>query len=299
MMKEAHGYREAVEAAQFLARRWSRRPRVGIVLGSGLGQVVSRIREAKEIPYKSIPHFPRLTVKGHAGRLHLGFWGQVPVAILEGRVHLYEGYAPAEVAFPTRVMALAGVECMVLTCAAGGIAPRAVPGSFMIFSDHLNLLGSSPLAGPREERWGERFVDLTEAYDPRLRRYARQAAAALRLKCFEGIYAAVPGPHYETPAEIQALKRLGASAVGMSVVPEVLAARQLGARVLAIAVIANRAAGLSGRPLSHAEVLDAGKRTAHNLARLLNELLPKLEPKGREITNGAGPPLKASRRWWK
>lgn len=270
------GYPEAIEAARLVERRWGTRPHVGIILGSGLGPVVDRIHVQKKVSYKSIPYFPRPTVAGHAGTLHLGSCGKVPVVVLEGRMHFYEGYSRAEVVFPTRVLALLGVETLVLTCAAGGIARRAEPGSFMVFSDHLNFQGTNPLAGPYDERWGERFVDLSQAYDIDLRRQGRKAAAALRLKCFEGVYAAVLGPTYETPSEIQALKRAGADAVGMSTVPEVLAARQAGLSVLAIATITNRAAGLSRRPLSHEEVLAVGKQTAKNLARLLEAVVPNL-----------------------
>ena len=275
-MNEAHGYSDAMKAARYLRGRWAELPRVGIILGSGLGEVVNRLRDARPVAFKAIPHFPRPSVSGHAGTLHLGVWGKTPVAILEGRVHLYEGYAPAEVVFSTRVLALAGVEVLILTCAAGGIAPRATPGSLMIFSDHLNFQGQNPLAGPHEPRFGPQFVDLSEAYDLVLRRKAGTAARARRLKCFEGVYAALHGPTYETPAEIRALKRLGADAVGMSMVPEVLAARQLNVRVLALAIITNRAAGLSKHALSHDEVLAAGEKAARDLARLLGVLLPKV-----------------------
>lgn len=270
------GYPEAVKAARYLEALWKTRPRAGIILGSGLGEVARQIYEAKKIPYKSIPHFPQPTVAGHGGTLHLGTWGKVPVAILEGRMHLYEGCAPGEVVFPTRVLALAGIEFLIVTCAAGGMAPWATPGSFMIFRDHLNFQGANPLMGPYDSRWGPRFVDFSQAYDPVLRRAARRAAAALRVKCFEGVYAALLGPSYETPAEVRALRRLGADAAGMSTVPEVLAARQLGVRVLAVAAITNRAAGLSRKPLSHEEVLEVGKKATADLARLLNALMPKV-----------------------
>ena len=248
-------------------------PRVGIVLGSGLGEVTSRLHDSIVIPYRRIPHFPRTSVKGHEGKLHLGHWEKLPVAVLEGRVHLYEGYTPAEVVFPVRSLGLAGVEILILTCAAGGIAPRAIPGSLMLFSDHLNLQGSSPLAGAVDGRWGTRFLDLSAAYDLRLRKAARKAAKSLRLKCFEGVCAAVPGPNYETPAEIRALKRLGADAVGMSTVPEVIAARQMNRRVLAIAAITNRAAGLAKGSLRHDDVLKAGSAASENLIRLLDGVL--------------------------
>jgi purine-nucleoside phosphorylase len=270
------GYDEASRAARYILSHSKVRPRVGIVLGSGLGGVLSGLRDAGQIPYGKIPCFPRTGVAGHAGVLHVGNWAGVPVAVLEGRMHLYEGYRPAEVAFPTRVLARAGIETLIATCAAGGIAPAAAPGSFMFFRDHLNCQGANPLAGPHDARWGERFVDVSEAYDPGLRREARRAASACGVKCFEGVYVALLGPSYETPAEIRALRRLGADAVGMSTVPEVLAARQAGVRVLAIATISNRAAGLTRKKLSHQEVLGAGKSTGRNLARLLDSMMPRL-----------------------
>ena len=281
-MRKLPGYPEAQKAARFLESRWQARPRVGIILGSGLGDVVDQVREAIRIPYKSIPSFPRPSVQGHSGVIHLGSWGKIPVALLEGRMHLYEGYTPAEVVFPTRVLILAGIEILIVTCAAGGIAPQGAPGSFMIFSDHLSYQGVNPLAGTHDSRWGQRFVDFTQTYDPELRQKAGRAARASGLKCFEGVYVALLGPNYETPAEIRALKRLGADAVGMSTVPEVMAARQMGTRVLAIATISNRAAGLSGGPLSHEEVLEVGKQSAKKLVRLFDALLPEVcEPPGR------------------
>lgn len=267
------GYPEALRAALYLKAQGVPHPRVGIILGSGLGEVVRRVREARTIPYQSIPYFPRSTVEGHAGELHVGFWGRTPVAVLQGRLHLYEGYAPTEVVLPTRALALAGIKFLLVTCAAGGIGPRARPGSVMVLSDHLNFQGTNPLAGPQDERLGLRFVDMTQAYDPELRSLARQAATKLGLKCFEGVYAGLLGPSFETPAEIRALKRLGADAVGMSTVPEVIAARQFGLRVLAVASITNRAAGLGRRPLSHEEVLAAGKKAARDLVNLFDAVI--------------------------
>ena len=268
------GYPEAMEAAQYIKAQGGPRPRMGIILGSGLGGVVDRLHGSKSISYQSMPHFPRSTVLGHAGRLHLGYWGKVPVAILAGRMHLYEGYSPAEVVLPTRALALAGIEFLFVTCAAGGIAPQATPGSLMVFSDHLNFQGTNPLAGPQDDRLGPRFVDMSQAYDRDLRRVARRATGrGNRLKCFEGVYAALLGPSFETPAEIRALKRLAADAVGMSTVPEVIAARQLGVRVMAVALITNRAAGLSRQPLSHEEVLEAGKKAAQSLGSLLDAVI--------------------------
>ena len=273
------GYRHAQEAARYVtrqARSLGQFPRVGIILGSGLGGVVARVEQAQKVPYSSIPNFPRTTVKGHAGILHWGRWGKVPVAVLEGRLHLYEGFAASEVLFPARVLGLVGVEVLVVTCAAGGISPRALPGGFMIFSDHLNLLGQPLLGGPHDVRWGPRFLDMSEAYDAALRQEAGWAAKALGLQWFEGVYASVLGPQFETPAEVRALRRLGADAVGMSAVPDVLAARQMGVRVLAIATITNRAAGLSRHLLTHEEVLEVGTRAAEDLARWLDVWLPRV-----------------------
>jgi purine-nucleoside phosphorylase len=274
-IRPAHGYEEAKQAADYILSRGFA-PRVAITLGSGLDEVVGRLQTKVKIPYKLIPHFPGTTVQGHGGTLHLGNWQGAPVAILEGRVHCYEGHAPATVVFPVRALALAGVETFILTCAAGGIAANSKPGGFMVFSDHLHLQGVNPLVGVHDARWGAQFVDLTDAYDPGLRGITRKAATKLRVPCFEGVYASLLGPTYETPAEIRALKGLGADAVGMSTVPEVMAARQLKRRVLAIATISNRAAGLAGKPLSHEEVLTAGRAASRNLADLLNAILPQV-----------------------
>jgi purine-nucleoside phosphorylase len=270
------GYAQALQAANYLKSRFPEFPRIGIVLGSGIDPLAARLASPLTMPYRNIPHFPRPAVEGHQGKLLVGQWEKLPVAILAGRVHFYEGYSLSEVVFAVRTLGLAGIEILILTCTAGGIAPQAAPGSLMFFSDHLNLQGSSPLAGPHDRRWGQRFVGLSEAYDPLLRRAALKVARSLRLKCFEGVYAAVPGPNYETPAEVRALKRLGADAVGMSTVPEAIAARQLNMRVLAITLIANRAAGLAKRPLQHEEVLAMGNRSTRGLVRLLDRVLPSL-----------------------
>ncbi len=265
-----------MQAARYLKRRVPQFPRVGVVLGSGIDALTSRIADAETVPYWRIPHFSRPAVAGHSGKLHFGRLKRLPVAVLAGRVHLYEGYTPAEVGFAVRVLGLAGVQTVILTCAAGGISSSAATGSLMAFSDHLNFQGSSPLTGPHDPRWGARFGDMSDAYDPRLRRAVVKAGRSLGVKCFEGVYSAMPGPQYETPAEIRALKRLGADAVGMSTVPEVIAARQLKMRVLALALITNRAAGLAGRPLAHDEVLTAGACGALDIARLLERVVPAL-----------------------
>ena len=207
----------------------------------------------------------------------MGSWRDQSVAMLSGRVHLYEGYSPAEVVLPVRALALAGIESLLLTCAAGGIAEQCTPGTLMIFSDHLNNQGVNPLTGPEDQRFGPRFIDMTEGYDREFRSLALGAARRMRLKCSEGVYVALPGPSFETPAEIRALRTLGADAVGMSTVPEVIAARQQGVRVLAVASITNRAAGLSDRPLSHREVLEAGRQGARDLTRLFDEVVGQIQ----------------------
>ncbi len=270
------GYEQARAAAAYILTKGKFKPRAGIILGSGLGQVVRQLQTEVSLPYQSIPHFPRPTVEGHGGFLHLGGWGSLPVAVMAGRMHLYEGYSPAEVVLPTRVLALAGIELLIVTCAAGGIHKRAIPGTLMIFKDHLNYQGANPLAGLHDPRWGERFIDMTQVYDPELRRLAARAARSGKVRMFEGVYVSLLGPSFETPAEIRALGRLGADAVGMSTVPEVIAARQLGLRVLGIASITNRAAGLSRRTLSHHENLEAGAQASRNLVKLLDGLIGKL-----------------------
>jgi purine-nucleoside phosphorylase len=277
------GFAEVEKAVRFLARRWQLPPRIGIVLGSGLGELAERLAQPRQISFRAIPHFPFPTAEGHAGMLVWGKWNGVPVAILEGRLHLYEGWRPDQVAFPVRVLAQAGVRTVILTSAAGGIARRAVPGSFMILADHLNFQGANVLAGVEEPRWGPRFVDLSEAYDPGLRALARDASRRLKIRCFEGVYAAVLGPSYETPAEIRALRTLGADAVGMSTVPEVIALRALGLPVLALASITNRAAGLAIRPLTHEEVIRRGRESAQDLARWLDELIPGMGEAGKSF----------------
>jgi purine-nucleoside phosphorylase len=267
-----HGFDQALQATGYI-KSWGVAPKVAVILGSGLNEVVGWLEAKATIPYAKIPHFPLPTVQGHQGSLHLGKWNGVPVAILSGRVHGYEGHAPDAVVFPVRALALAGVETFILTCAAGGIAPRLRPGDFMVFRDHLNLQGVNPLAGTHDLRWGTQFVDMTEPYCALLRATARNAARKLRLRCFPGVYASLPGPSYETPAEIRALKRLGADAVGMSTVSEVLAARQRGCRVLAVATITNRAAGLGDQPLSHDEVLAEGRAVSSSFGLLLDRIL--------------------------
>ncbi|MGH9430346.1 MAG: purine-nucleoside phosphorylase [Terriglobia bacterium] len=267
------GYEQARAAADYILKKGKLCPRAGIILGSGLGHVVQQLKLAASIPYGSIPYFRSPTVEGHGGVLHIGWWASVPIAVMAGRMHLYEGYSPAEVVLPTRVMALAGVEILAVTCAAGGINKRATSGTLMIFKDHLNYQGLNPLAGLHDLRWGERFIDMTQPYDPELRRIAARTAKSAGIRMFEGVYVSLLGPSFETPAEIRALGKLGADAVGMSTVPEVIVARQAGLRILGVASITNRAAGLSPKPLSHEEVLHAGAQASRNLAKLLEGVL--------------------------
>jgi len=273
--RSPHGYEEAEQAAAYIRSRGSV-PRVAITLGSGLDEVVGRLHTQVQIPYKLIPHFPGTTVQGHGGTLHLGIWKGVSVAILEGRAHCYEGHAPATVVFPVRALALAGVETFILTCAAGGIAAKSKPGGFMVFSDHLHLQGVNPLVGVHDPRWGAQFVDLTEAYDRRLRRITRKAASKLRVPCFEGVYASLLGPTYETPAEIRALKGMGADAVGMSTVPEVIAAAHLDIRVVGISCVTNMAAGILDQPITTEEVMETGERVKSDFIALLRAVIPRM-----------------------
>ena len=268
--------KELEEAVGWLRERTSLSPRVGVVLGSGLGGFASCLTDRVEIPYETIPHWPVSTAEGHAGRLVLGRLGELPVAVMAGRVHLYEGYRPDQVVFGVRVLGRLGARALVLTNAAGGINPAFQRGLLVLISDHINLQGANPLVGPNEESLGPRFPDMTEAYSVRLRQIARETAAELGIPVAEGVYAAMLGPSYETPAEIRFLRIIGADLVGMSTVPEVIAARHMGLSVLAISCVTNMAAGLAPGPLSHREVLETGEIVRDRLSRLLEALLPRI-----------------------
>lgn len=246
--------------ASLILGRTRLRPRLGIILGSGFGPVARAIDCEREFPYRDLAGFPVGRAPGHEGCLRIGTWNGVSVAVLSGRAHFYEGFEPAEVVFATRVLAAMGVETLLVTNAAGGINPRYRVGDFMILADHINFLGMNPLRGPVAE--GEaRFVDMTRAYDPGLRQALKAAARSIRMPVREGVYLAVQGPSFETPAEIRAFRRWGADAVGMSTVPEVIAARQAGVRVVACSCITNAAAGLGGNTqvVSAEEVLEVAK----------------------------------------
>ncbi len=263
-------------AAAALKRATKETPKIGVVLGSGLGAFAEALEGKKAVPYAKVPHFPRPAVAGHGGRVVIGRCEGVALAVLEGRVHSYEGRPLEEATLPVRALAAVGAKALLLTNAAGGIRSDLRPGDLMVIVDHLNLLGANPLQGPHDERLGTRFVDLTSAYDPGLVEILRAAAHACSFEVRRGIYAAMPGPSYETPAEIRMLRTLGADAVGMSTVPEVIVARQCGMRVAAISAISNLAAGMSGRPLSHEEVLESGRKVADRLTRLLRTAIPQV-----------------------
>jgi purine-nucleoside phosphorylase len=247
-------------AAAFVAERLVVRPKVGIVLGSGLGAFADELASATRLPYAEIPEMPRSQVVGHAGNLCVGSVSGVPVACLQGRAHVYEGHSQSRAVFGARVLAELGCRAVLLTNAAGGIHPSFVPGDLMLITDHLNLMGDTPLRGPNYGD-GPRFPDLSRAYDPALQQFARDAARASSVTLREGVYAALLGPSYETPAEIRMLRSLGADAVGMSTVPEVIALRQLGVSVGAISCITNLVAGLSAEMLDHSEVEATARRS--------------------------------------
>ena len=252
------------------------RPCIGLVLGSGLGSFADEMSDAVRIPYANIPFFPRSTVLGHAGQMVIGLANGIPVAAMQGRVHLYEGYSAAEVAFPMRVLGRMGIRATVLTNAAGGINPKYKQGALVAIRDHINLQGQNPLVGRNEERWGPRFPDMTEAYSKVYREIVLAAATKLRNSVHQGVYAGLLGPSYETPAEIRYLRTIGADLVGMSTVAEVIAARHLGIKVLAISCVTNMAAGILDRVIDHDEVLRTAERVRGDFVGLLQAVLPEI-----------------------
>ena len=263
----------ATAAADFLLVRTALRPRIGIVLGSGLGAFASELQDATAISFADIPHFPQSTVPGHSGRLVLGTIANVPVAVMQGRVHAYEGYSSDEVTFPIRVLGRMGVAQVVLTNAAGGINPAFKQGQLVLLSDHINLTGRNPIAGANDDRFGPRFFDMSEAYSARLRTVAHDAARAMDFRLDEGVYLSVLGPSFETPAEIRAFATMGADLVGMSTVQETIAARHLGIEVLGISCVTNMASGIQKEPLSHEEVMETGRAVEAQLAELLTRVV--------------------------
>jgi len=269
-------FERAGRAAEFIFSKTALRPKIALVLGSGLGAFADEFSSATKIPYVKIPHFPQSTAIGHAGKLVIGKVGAIPVAGMQGRVHLYEGYSVKEVAFPIRVFARMGVKAVILTNAAGGIKREFVQGRLVAISDHINLQGVNPLSGPNEERFGARFPDMTSAYDRKFREMTLGEGKRMGIGMDEGVYAALAGPNYETPAEIRYLREIGADLVGMSTVPEVIAARHSGIRVLGISCVTNAAAGILDQPLRHEEVLDTAERVKGQFIGLLKAIIPRI-----------------------
>jgi purine-nucleoside phosphorylase len=263
-------------AAKFISSKSPIKPLVAIVLGSGLGGFADEMTDAVRISYNDIPHFVRSTAIGHAGQLVLGKIGEWPVVVMQGRVHLYEGYPVQNVVFPMRVFARMGVRAAVLTNAAGGINLDYGQGRLVLIKDHINLQGQNPLVGTEDPRNGPRFIDMTEAYSKSYRQMAAKAGKRLGIELAEGVYVAVLGPSYETPAEIRAFRTMGADLVGMSTVPEVIAARQMGIKILAISCVTNMAAGVTDAQINHLEVLEIGKRIAGQFKELLREVVPMI-----------------------
>jgi xanthosine phosphorylase len=260
-------------AADLVRTRAGVSPRAALVLGSGLGGVADAVQDAVRIPYAELPGFPVGSVAGHAGQLVLGTLGGLPVAVLQGRAHLYEGAEPAALAVPVRTVRALGAELVLFTNAAGSLRPEVGPGRLMAITDHINLTGRNPLTGPNDEAIGERFVGMGRAYDPELLDRLRRAAAAAEVELAEGVYIAVPGPSFETAAEIRAFRILGADAVGMSTVLEVIAARHCGLRVAAVSAVTNLAEGMSTEALSHEGTLAAAGRAAEDLGRVLHHFI--------------------------
>ena len=266
----------ADSAAQLIRARTPLRPEIGLILGSGLGAFADSLTDATRVPYADIPTFPRSTAIGHAGQMVLGNAGNIPVAAMQGRAHLYEGYSAQEVTFPIRVFGRMEIRAVILTNAAGGINLGYSQGALVLIRDHINLQGSNPLVGPNDDRFGVRFPDMWQAYARDYRQIAREEAGKLRIPLHEGVYAGLLGPSYETPAEIEYLRRIGADLVGMSTVAEVIAARHLDIKVLAISCVTNMAAGILDQSLSHAEVMETGERVKTIFEALLRAVLPRM-----------------------
>ena len=266
----------ADNAAKLILSRTPFRPKIGLVLGSGLGAFADSLTDASRVPYTEIPSFPQSTAIGHAGQLVIGNAGNVAVAAMQGRVHQYEGYSAQQVTFPIRVFGRMGIKSVILTNAAGGINLGFSQGELVLIRDHINLQGTNPLVGPNDDRFGVRFPDMTHAYSRAYREIAREESAKLSIMLHEGVYAALLGPSYETPAEIEHLRRIGADLVGMSTAAEVIAARHMGMDVLAMSCVTNMAAGIVDQPLSHAEVMETGERVKSTFEALLRAVLPRI-----------------------
>jgi purine-nucleoside phosphorylase len=269
-------FTRADEAAAALLAAAPISPRLAVVLGSGMSELADRITEATAVPYDQIPHFPTTTVAGHEGKVLMGKLGGVPVIMFQGRFHYYEGHDLETVTFPVRVLSRLAISTLILTAATGGIRADLRAGNLVLLTDHLNLIGSNPLRGLNDTRLGTRFPDMTEVYSKRLRAIAREEGKRLGIDLAQGVYACLPGPSYETPAEIKMLRTLWADVVGMSTVPEAIVARHAGIEVLAFALVSNAAAGVVGTPITHEEVLEAGRKSAPTLARLIERVVGRL-----------------------
>ncbi|WP_160721472.1 purine-nucleoside phosphorylase [Bacillus sp. USDA818B3_A] len=260
-------------ASQFLKEKYQTTPKLGLILGSGLGVLADEIENPVKIPYNQIPDFPISTVEGHAGQLVLGQLNGVEVVAMQGRFHFYEGYSMDKVTFPVRVMKEMGVEVLIVTNAAGGVNESFSPGDLMIITDHINNMGTNPLVGPNDTKLGVRFPDLSEAYSKELRHMAKEIAERLNINVREGVYFGNPGPVYETPAEIRMIRLLGGDAVGMSTVPEVIVARHSGIKVLGISCISNMAAGILDQPLTHDEVIETTEKVKADFLLYIKEIV--------------------------
>ena len=269
-------YERAEKAARIIRARADTDVSVAVILGSGLGAFADELSSGTAIPYDDILGFARATVEGHAGRLVIGKVGDSSVAAMQGRFHFYEGYSLEEVTFPIRVLKLLGVRTLILTNASGALNVEFTPGSLMLITDHINLMGVNPLMGPNDERFGPRFPDLTNAYSPELQDVVLQEARAMGMQLWRGVYAALSGPSYETPAEIHMVRSLGADAVGMSTVPEAIVARHMDMQVVGISCITNLAAGVSDRPVDHSQVMATGERVRESFTELLRRVIPRV-----------------------
>jgi purine-nucleoside phosphorylase len=275
-MQPSPTYKKIKDAVQFIQPKTKIQPEIGVILGSGLGSIAARIENPITIPYSEIPHFHGTAVDGHAGKMIVGNFNGVPTVFLAGRFHVYEGHTMEEVAFPTRTLCALGIKTLVLTNAAGAINTRYRPGDIMIIEDHLNLTGDNPLKGPNLSELGPRFPDMTEAYNRECIQAIESAAEELGITLQKGVYAGLLGPTYETPAEIKMLRVLGGDTVGMSTIPETIAANHLGVRVCGFSCVTNLGAGMSPQKLTHQDVVENSKMSAEKMDRLLYKLIPKL-----------------------
>jgi purine-nucleoside phosphorylase len=273
-------YKQIQETVAAIRARYQEPPTLGLILGSGLGPYADTFEQRTAIPFEELPHFPRSTVLGHSGNLVLGRAEGVPVAAMQGRVHFYEGYSMKDVVYPVRVLGALGIRQLIVTNAAGGVNVSFRPGDLMLITDHINLMGANPLIGPNIQELGDRFPDMSDPYNLALRESALRAAEKSNVRLREGVYLGLSGPSYETPAEIRMLRTLGADAVGMSTVPEVIAANHMGIRVLGISCITNMAAGILSQKLTHQEVMDTTERVKDQFVSLLRNIVPSLPEAG-------------------